>query len=108
VEWHKAERHHACRAINHSARLQGDAKEVSEEAQVDSEEERHHINQEQVRSTEASLGCRQLPKFEAVNVNSNVCGVHDKASWSPWAEKRVPEEDLSQDANVASQRSFAF
>jgi hypothetical protein len=58
--------------MNHSARLQGDAKEVSEEAQVDSEEERHHINQDQVRSTEASLGGRQLPEFEVVNVNSNV------------------------------------
>lgn len=94
VEEQNAERHYACRAMKHSAHLQRNAKEVVEEAQVDSEEERHHINQGQVHSTEASLSSRQLPELEAVNVNGNICGVHGKACWSSWAQKRVSVEDL--------------
>jgi len=84
VKEHKSERHHACRAVNHPERLQGDTKSIGEKAKMRPKEERHHVDQGQIRRADAYLYGRQLPKLEAVDVGGDVCCLDNEACWCPW------------------------
>ena len=86
MEEHKSERHHTRCPVNHPESLQGDSKSICEKAKMRPKEERHHIDQGQIRCADADLRGRQLPKFETVEVGGDICYLHNEACWCPWSK----------------------